>query len=133
MTANLNRQLINRLFIGIAIGLFCGLAGGHLLTKYLFTSETISPDYVRVTIINESGKTIKKVKLEHENGTYEITKLQDKNETKVIFRNAGEGSYKVTANFENDSTISSKGAYIEGGYRMTETITNTEIKTTYDK
>jgi len=124
---------MNRLLIGIFIAVFCGLVGGHLITKYLLTSETISPDYVRVTIINSSGKIIKKVKLEYESGTYEITKLLDKNETKVIFRNAGEGSYKVTANFENDSTLSTKGSYIEGGYRMTETITNTEIKTTYDK
>lgn len=120
---------MNKLFIG----LLCGLIGGYFITKYLFTSETISPDYVRVTIVNSSGQTIKKVKLEHENGTCEISKLLDKTETKVIFRNAGEGSYKVTASFENDSTLTSKGAYIEGGYRMTETITKTEIETTYDK
>lgn len=124
---------MNKLFIGIFIGLFCGLLSGHFITKYLFTSETISPDYVRVTIINSTGQTIKKVILEHENGTYEISKLLDKNETKVIFRNAGEGSYKVTASFENDSTLTSKGAYIQGGYRMTETITAKDIKTTYDR
>jgi hypothetical protein len=124
---------MNKLFIGIFISLFCGLIGGHFITKYLFTSETISPDYVRVTIINSTGQTIKKVILEHENGTYEISKLLDKNETKVIFRNAGEGSYKVTASFENDSTLKSKEAYIEGGYRMTETITAKDIKTTYDR
>lgn len=124
---------MNKLFIGIFIGLFCGLIGGHFITKYLFTSETISPDYVLVTIINSTGQTIKKVILEHENGTYEINKLLDKNETKVILRNAGEGSYKLTASFENDSTLKSKEAYIEGSYRMTETITSKEIKTTYDK
>jgi flagellar hook assembly protein FlgD len=124
---------MNKLFISIFIGLFCGLIGGHFITKYLFTSETISQDYVRVTIINSTGQTIKKVILEHENGTYEISKLLDKNETKVIFRNAGEGSYKVTASFENDSTLKSKEVYIEGGYRMTETITAKDIKTTYDR
>lgn len=124
---------MNKLFLGICIGLVCGLVGGHFITKYLFTSETISPDYVRVTIINSTGQTIKKVILEHENGTCEISKLLDKNETKIIFRNAGEGSYKVTAQLQNDSTLTSKGTYIEGGYRMTETVTAKNIKTTYDK
>lgn len=120
-------------FGGIMIGLLLGLIVGIFIAKILLTSESISPEYVRVTIVNSTGQTINKATLKHENEAFEIRDLSDKSEIKVIFKNVGESSYNVTALLENDSTITSKGIYIEGGYRMTETVTNKDIHTTYDK
>ena len=119
---------MSKLLAGICIGLVCGFSGGYFIAK----SEMYSTDYVRVKIINSSGKTINKVILKHGNGTYEIANLLDKTDTKIIFESAGEGTYKLTATLENDSTILFKEVYIEGGYKTIETITAKEITTTYN-
>ncbi|WP_018342165.1 hypothetical protein [Cytophaga aurantiaca] len=119
---------MNKLLAGICIGIIFGSLGGYFIAK----SEIYSTDYVRVKIINSSGKTVNKVVLTHGNGTYEIVNLLDKTDTKIVFKNPGEGTYSLTATLENDSTVLFKEEYIEGGYERTETITAKEIRTTYN-
>jgi len=119
---------MNKLLIGIAIGLLLGLFGYYSLT--LFSSnEIISNDYARVTIKNESGRNAKKIVLEHARGTIEASGLNDKEELRFIFKNIGENSYYVTVTFDNDSILTSKPTYIEHGYRGTEVIKDSEIIT----
>jgi hypothetical protein len=119
---------MNKLLIGIAIGLLLGLFSYYSLT-YFTSSESIPNDFARVTIKNESGTNVKKVALQHDKGTIEATALMDKEEIRFVFKNSGENSYKVIVTFDNGSTLSSSPVYIERGYRGAETIKKLEIVT----
>ncbi|MEJ7643742.1 MAG: hypothetical protein WKF87_04055 [Chryseolinea sp.] len=119
---------MNKLLIGIAIGLLLGLFGYYSLT-FFSSSESVSNDFARVTIKNESGRNAKKVLLKHGNGIIETTGLSNKDEIRFIFRNMGENSYKIIVTFDNDLTLSSNPLYIERGYRGTEIIKDFEIIT----
>lgn len=119
---------MNKLLIGIAIGILLGLFCYYSLT--LFSSnERISNDYAKVTIKNESRRNAKKIMLRHARGTIEVSGLKDKEEVGIIFKNIGENSYNVTVTFDNDSTLTSKSVYIEYGYRGKEIIKDSEIIT----
>ena len=117
-------KIIKGLFIGIIVGLFVG----YFITKN-FLAESIPNGYVRVTVNNKSGHSIKTLILKHESGNIEMKNLSDKEIVNMIFKNGGENSYRIIATLDNDSTISSKGEYVEAGYRTTEIISTDEIKT----
>jgi hypothetical protein len=117
---------MNKLLIGIVIGLFSGLFACYTLTLF-FTHEIISKDYARVTIRNHSGRNVKEILLQHERGTIEASDLKDKDEVRFIFKNMNENSYYVRATFDDGSTLNSESTYIEHGYRGMETIKESEI------
>jgi putative heme iron utilization protein len=117
---------MKKVFIGIVIGFLIALGVYYSLT--LFSSqEWLSNDFARVTFVNESGKTLKKVMLQHERGTLEAREVKDHAELRFIFENQGENSYKIWATFDNDSTLTSDGPYFELGYRGVVTITDSAI------
>ena len=117
---------MKKVFIGIVIGFLIALGVYYSLT--LFSSqEWLSNDFASVTLVNESGKTLKKVVLQHERGTLEAREVKDHAELRFIFENQGENSYKIWATFENDSTLTSDGPYFELGYRGVVTITDSTI------
>lgn len=119
---------MNKLIVGIAIGLLLGLLCYYSLT-FFSSNEFITNDFARVTIKNESGKNAKKILLKHERGSIEVMGLSDKEEIRLIFRNGSENSYKIIVTFDNDITLTSDEIYFEYGYRGTETIKNLEIIT----
>jgi flagellar hook assembly protein FlgD len=121
-------KIILGLFLGIVVGLF---AGYFITIKFL--TESIPKGYVCVTVENKSGQNIKTLILKHESGSIEMKNLSDKADVNLIFKNVGENSYRIIAKFDNDSTVSSKGNYVEAGYRTTEIIFADCVKAGNDK
>jgi uncharacterized protein YneF (UPF0154 family) len=125
---------MSKIIIGVSIlfGIIIGFFASQLITKS-FLAETIPEGYVRVTVDNKSGQKIKTLTLKHERGSLEMKNLANQESVNLIFKNGGENSYHIIANFDNDSIVSSKENYVEGGYRTTEIIFADRIKTENDK
>lgn len=117
------RKYLLGIFIGILVGLF---AGYYITTKFLF--DPIPSSYVRVTADNNSGQKIKTLTLKYRNGTIEMKDLPDRESAKFIFKIYGEDSYQIIATFDNDSTVSSRGEYVESGSTRTEKIYKDRIE-----
>ena len=117
-------------FKGLLIGSTIGLVLGYFATKYLII-ETVPTGYVCVAVRNESGQHIKSVLLKSNSGTIETESLNDGEQVHLTFRNGGEGTYFIISTFDNDSTLSSKEMYVEGGYKTTEIIFSDQIKTEF--
>jgi hypothetical protein len=83
---------------------------------------------VCVNLINRSGHNIKLLTLTHERGKNEITNLAYDKVANITFNSPGESSYTITVVFDDGKIIKSNGAYIEGGYKMTEIINRDNIK-----
>lgn len=96
------------------------------------TCINVSINDVCVTIINHSGKAIKKIILKHEKGSINIDPIDINSQASVTFRSPGENSYILTAILINGDTLVSNGSYVEGGYKSTETITSESISTRHD-
>lgn len=118
------RRIILGIFIGVTIGLF---AGYYITIAFLI--DSIPKGYVSVTVVNQTGHLIKSLTLKHEKGNIEMKDLIDSDRAKLIFKNIGENSYQIIAVMANDSTVSSKGEYVESGYKMTEIIYSDRIET----
>jgi len=112
---------MSKIIIGLFLGILLGLFVGHFITTN-FLSEPIPKGYVRVTAKNKSGHKIKTLTLKQENGSIEMKNLDDKESVNLIFKNCCENSYRIFATLDNDSTLSSRGEYVEAGYRITEII-----------
>lgn len=84
---------------------------------------------VCIILKNRSGKNIKLLEVKHEQSKNEITNISDNENANISFNSLGESSYTITATFEDGKTVKSTGAYIEGGYKMTEIIHNSKIET----
>jgi hypothetical protein len=121
---------MNRLTIGILIGLVLGLLG-YFVTNLFVSTEIISQDFARVAIRNQSGHFAKSVLLQHESvvSTIEARGLENGKEIRFVFESRGESTYKVIVTLDNNVTLTSKEVYFEIGYRGTETITESEIIT----
>jgi hypothetical protein len=118
------RRIILGIFIGVTIGLF---AGNYITTAFLI--DPIPNGYIRVTVVNQTGQLIKSLTLKHEKGNIEMKNLLDRDRAKLIFKNGGENSYQIIATLDNDSTVSSRGEYVESGYKRTEIIYSDRIET----
>lgn len=123
---------MSKIILGTFLGIIVGLLGGHFITRN-FLAEPIPNGYVRVKVINESGQNIKTLILKHENGSIEMKKLFNQESVNLIFKNGGENSYQIFATLNNDSIVSSKGNYVEAGYRSTEIIFADKVETKNDK
>lgn len=84
-------------------------------------------------VMNESGQEAKTLWLEHEGGKEEFGPIAKNDSKSVAFESAGENSYTITAVLENGDTLRSKGTYTEGGYKLIEVMSATEIKTKFEK
>ena len=123
---------MNKIILGLMIGGVLGLSVGYFITKTFLTSEPIPKGYVRVFVKNLSGQNIKNLTLLQEGGSIEMKNFSMKDSADLIFKNEGENSYKVIATFDNGSQVSSRGNYVEPGYRTSETIYRDSIKTGLD-
>lgn len=123
---------MSKIILGILFGIVVGLFAGHFITTK-FLAEPIPNGYVRVTVDNKSGQNIKTLTLKHESGSIEMENLSDKESVNLIFKNGGENSYRIIAKLDNDSIVSSRGNYVEAGYRTTEIIFADRVKTENDK
>lgn len=123
---------MNKIALGLFTGLIFGLLTGYFITTKFLTSEPISKGYVRVFVKNLSGQNIKNLTLLQEGGSIEMKNFSKSDSADLIFKNEGENSYKIIATFDDDSKISSRGNYVEGGYRTTEIIYRDSIKTSLD-
>lgn len=105
----------------------------------LITGCRASNHHVQVNVVNASGKPIETVKfwnLERENSTLiESTgAIAPDDAKKVLLKDMpGESSHATEVVFEDGTQIKSEGAYTEGGYSLTETITATEIVIDYQR
>lgn len=118
---------MSKLIQGALICILTGFFAGHFITRN-FLSEIIPDGYVRVTVNNKSGHTIKTLTLKHESGSIEMEDLLDTETVNLIFKNSGENSYRIIATLDNDSTIYSTGEYVEAGYRTIETVSADKIR-----
>jgi len=123
---------MNKIALGLLTALVVGLFSGYFITTKFLTSEPIPKGYVRVFVKNLSGQNIKNLTLLQEGGSIEMKNFSKSDSADLIFKNEGENSYKIIATFDDDLKISSRGNYVEAGYRTTETIYRDSIKTGLD-
>lgn len=86
---------------------------------------------VIVTLINASGQNIKSIRLTHERGISILEDLKKGRSKMIKFLPEGENSYSLDVEFENGKTIKGGAGYVEPGYKITETITEKDIKPEY--
>ena len=88
---------------------------------------------VCIKIINESGYKIKLLELKYESGIKNIVNIKNGDEEYTSIYCPGEGSYTIKAVFGDNKIVKSNGTYIEGGYRMTESIHRDNIKSVWNE
>jgi len=88
---------------------------------------------VCIKIINESGYKIKPLELKYESGIKNIVNIKNGDEEYTSIYCPGEGSYTIKAVFGDNKIVKSNGTYIEGGYRMTESIHRDNIKSVWNE
>lgn len=99
----------------------------------------VSPG-VRVSIANESGKDIETIEFWSEQANQptptlleSIGPLEAGEKHKIILSDiTGEGAYFTQVTFEDGEQIEGGAGYVEGGYRVIETIGETEITSEID-
>ncbi len=90
---------------------------------------SFSREYVCVTISNQSGYKIEKLIVRNQYSDELLTGIENASQKSLLIRNPGEGSYSITAVFENGLRVTRKETYVEGGYSVTEVVTQEVIKT----
>jgi hypothetical protein len=90
-----------------------------------------------VELHNPHGYPIQAVEVSYSCGSRQIT-LTDSQPPKRStigygLSLCGDGSYRIQVTHENGSLLNSKGAYVQPGYRMIETIEGNRIETTYGR
>lgn len=102
--------------LGIAIGAVVGFAISRMF------NEPVPKSYVRVVVHNKSGRVINTLQLRHETGEMNVGKIDNGTSFPMLFQAVGEDSYDITSTFDDNSVITSKGEYVEPGYRREEFI-----------
>jgi|GEM_PF-1631530 len=123
---------MNKITFGLLTGVVLGLLAGYFITTTFLAPEPIPKGYVRVFVRNLSGQNIKNLTLTHESGRIEIKNFSKSDSAALVFKNHGENSYRIIAILENGSNITSRGNYVEAGYRTIETIYRDSIRTGLD-
>ena len=95
--------------------------------------DSTTGNQVCITIINQSGHRIIEISLVHERGRVELGSIPANSSISTIFESPGENSYVITAVLDHGDTLKSPGTYTEGGYKLTEIVTQQEIKTKFDR
>jgi len=87
---------------------------------------------VTVEIRNNSEKGIKEIELREAHGTtLKIPGLPARKSITSGFYYPGETGYSLRVVFSDNTELKGGGQYVEPGYNVIETITNTEIKSEY--
>ena len=84
---------------------------------------------VCITIINQSGQETKSLQLIDEKGRFDIANLSSNSSTSFKFRSPGENVYHLLVVLLSGDTLKSQEEYIEGGYRRTAIISETDVTT----
>lgn len=108
---------------------------GAIALTTIIALTACRPAGVRVKIVNESGKTVETVEFWHEQADQleptlleKIGPIESGKENKILLREiTGEGAYSTQATFEDGEQLKGGAGYVEGGYRVVETIEKTEI------
>ena len=86
---------------------------------------------VTVRLQNASTQRIASVHLEHEHGSLSVTNIEPGDSRKIRFYAPGESSYRIQVAFADGHTIAGGAGYVEAGYKVTEVIANSTIKSDY--
>jgi len=85
-----------------------------------------------VTIRNDGSQNIMNLKFTHETGSLRsiivLAPLAKGQSTNVRFYVAGEGGYNIEATFSDGRVINGGAGYIESGYKVTEVVSDSSIK-----
>jgi hypothetical protein len=94
-----------------------------------------------INVSNESGRDIESVMVTYTTCGFTRTLTYKQSEQRSLNKSqkvipmgivlCGEGSHKTQISFSNGSTLNSNGLYIEGGYEITEHVTESGIKSEY--
>ena len=86
---------------------------------------------VSVRLQNAANQAIASVQLEHEHGSLTVASIAPGDSRKVYFHAPGESSYRIRVVFADGHPVAGGAGYVEPGYSVTETISETEIKSDY--
>ena len=101
------------------------------------SSRPVSPDYVGhdsvlVRVINKSDFTITSVTLMHDDSSLKSGVIRPGESAKLVFRSGGENVVRLNVALDNGkSFLTSPEMYVEGGYRIFETVYNDSIQAAY--
>lgn len=103
------------LLLGIVMGFIAGLnfPRAHL--------------YVEVELKNNSSQDILSIELTHKEGACRLKDLKKGQHESIRFFPIGESSYSIIVQFTDGTRIEGGETYVESGYRITETITDSKI------
>ena len=76
-------------------------------------------DEVCVTVLNQSGNKVNSLRVFHEDGQEKVLDIENESQASITFKIAGESSFSLSANLDNDELLESRDVYIEGGFRRT--------------
>ena len=107
------------LIIGLTVGFYSGIRYTHKMA------------FVYLSISNQSTKPIRLLTLNHAHGTSTLENIPINEKRYLKFYAGGETSYSLTAEF-SDGTKVEGGGYAEGGYKITEIISDKIITSKLD-
>lgn len=83
---------------------------------------------VTVSLENAATQRITSVHLKHEHGSLSVSNIGPGQSRIARFYAPGESSYEIQVDFANGKTVFGGAGYVEAGYKVTEVITDTEIR-----
>ena len=103
------------------VGLFAAIVLGSA-----FVYSQLSPRRVGVTVVNGSGKRIQEVRVEYESGI--VVGDMDNGQEKIVrLPPVGDTSFRIRAQFADNSELLSERRYAESGYGFRATIRQSSI------
>ena len=108
------------LIIGLTVGFYSGVRYTHKVA------------FVYLSISNQSTKPIRLLTLNHAHGTSTLENIPINEKRYLKFYAGGETTYSLTVEFSDGTKIDSGGRYVEGGYKMTELISDKAITSKLD-
>ncbi|MDD5586434.1 MAG: hypothetical protein PHY92_05695 [Alphaproteobacteria bacterium] len=115
---------------GQIIGIVFLLATGYLIGHHMASTSGTNGPIVTMKFANASGKSIKTIHLEHDEGLIDLHLIPDGGSKIVRFYAPQETSYKVEVTFDDDNFLETPKRYIERGQHVIEKIE--ELKITPD-
>lgn len=107
----------------VALALISFGAGAITAAFFHFGSPIVT-----VSLENAATQRITSVYLKHEHGSLSVPNIDPGQSRTARFYAPGESSYEIQVNFANGKTAFGGAGYVEAGYKVTEIITDTEIR-----
>lgn len=114
--------------IGLISLVLASFATGVFVAAFLHLGSPI----VTVKLHNTSDKEIASLQLVHEHGLVEVKNLEADGARTLHFYSPAESSYELKVVFTDGRSIEGGAGYVEAGYTVTETISESEIKSDID-